>query len=71
LEGQADSRYSEVIEKLEEYRTWGVENIWVVDAPNRRLALYSAIGLQNVSSLTLPRYSFEITAADLFSGISQ
>ena len=66
-----DDRYSEVIEKLEEYQAWGVENIWVVDAPNRRLALYSAIGLQNVSSLTLPQYSFEITAVDLFSGIPQ
>jgi len=66
-----DDRYSVLIEKLEEYRTWGVPHIWVVDGPNRRFSIYSEAGLESVSSLGIPQYSFEITASDLFSRASQ
>lgn len=66
-----DDRYSVLIEKLEEYRKWGVVHIWVVDGPNRKFSIYSEAGLQNVPALQIPRYSFEITASDLFSRVSQ
>jgi Uma2 family endonuclease len=59
------------MEKLGEYRRWGVSHIWVVDGINRRLSVYSDAGLQHVASLVLPEYSFEIAAADLFSSIAK
>jgi Uma2 family endonuclease len=64
-----DDRYSDVIEKLEEYRKWGVPHIWLVDPHKKRLSVYNASGLQDVPSLTLPEYNFEIPAQALFSGL--
>ncbi len=64
-----DERYHVLMEKLEEYRVWGVPNIWVVDPLARRLALYTASGLQYVSSLALADYPFELTPAALFSDL--
>jgi hypothetical protein len=46
-----------------------VPNIWVVDPLNKRLALYTALGLQNVSSLALADYPFELTPGILFSDL--
>ncbi len=64
-----DDRHHDLMEKLEEYRAWGVLNIWVVDPHSKRLSLYTASGLQNVSSLALPDYAFELTPAELFSDL--
>ena len=55
------------MQKLEEYRVWGVQNIWVIDPQTQRFSLYTEIGFQNVSSFSLPSYSFQLTRADLFS----
>jgi len=59
------------MEKLSEYRRWGVPRIWVVDETNQRLSVYSDAGLQHVASLVLPEYSFEIAASDLFNNIAK
>ncbi|MDP8982906.1 MAG: Uma2 family endonuclease [Acidobacteriota bacterium] len=64
-----DDRYPDVIGKLEEYRTWGVPNIWLVDPHKKRLGVYTVSGLQDVSSLTLPEFNFEIPARALFAGL--
>jgi Uma2 family endonuclease len=64
-----DDRHHDLMEKLEEYRVWGVQNIWVVDPHGKRLALYTAAGLHYVSSLALPDYPFELTATVLFSDL--
>jgi Uma2 family endonuclease len=64
-----DDRYHDLMEKLEEYRIWGVANIWVVDPLAKRLALYTASGLQYVSSLALADYPFELTPSVLFSDL--
>ena len=62
-----DDRFSEIMEKLEEYRAWGIPNIWFVDPWARKLNVYGASGLVQVESLNLPEYNFQITAADLFA----
>jgi Uma2 family endonuclease len=62
-----DDRHSDLMQKLEEYRAWGVPNIWVIDPNTRKFALYTERGLENASSLSLPEYSFQLTPADLFS----
>jgi Uma2 family endonuclease len=64
-----DDRHYDLMEKLEEYRAWGVPNIWVVDPYSKRLSLYTASGLQNVSSLALAGYPLELTPAALFSDL--
>lgn len=62
-----DDRHSDLMQKLEEYRVWGVPNIWVIDPQTRRFSLYSEIGLQNVSSFSLAGYPFQLIPSDLFS----
>ena len=64
-----DERYSELMLKLEEYRQWGVPNIWVIDPHTGRFSAYNELGVQNVSSLILSDYSFQLTPTELFSQI--
>jgi Uma2 family endonuclease len=64
-----DDRHSDLMQKLEEYLTWGIANIWVVDPITKRFSAYSHLGLQNVSSFTLPDYPFQLTPSDLFSDL--
>lgn len=64
-----DDRHHDLMTKLEEYRVWGVPNIWVVDPYSKRLSLYTESGLQNVSSLALAEYPLELTPAALFSDL--
>jgi Uma2 family endonuclease len=61
-----DDRFSDVLEKLAEYRKWGVPHIWVVDPHRRTLASYDAGVLAQVDRLTLPGYPLEV-GGDLFS----
>ena len=64
-----DERHPNLMQKLEEYRVWGVPNIWVVDPGNKRLAFYNEAGLQYVSSLAVAGYPFELTPGVLFSDL--
>jgi Uma2 family endonuclease len=64
-----DDRHHNLMQKLEEYRVWGVPNIWVVDPLAKRLALYTSSALQYVSSLALADYPFELTPSVLFSDL--
>jgi Uma2 family endonuclease len=64
-----DDRYYDLMEKLEEYRVWGVPNIWVVDPMAKRFSIYADFGVQNVSTFALSDYPFELTPAALFSDL--
>lgn len=64
-----NDRYSDLMQKLEEYRTWGVANIWIVDPANKRFSVYTDLGLQNVSSLQLPGYPLVLTQAELLADL--
>jgi Uma2 family endonuclease len=61
-----DDRYSDVLEKLAEYRHWGVPHIWVIDPHRRTFASYDAGALLTVSTLTLPGHPLEL-GNDLFA----
>lgn len=61
-----DDRHMDVMQKLEEYRNWGVPHIWVIDPSLKRFSMYTDLGLQNVSSLSLQDYPFQLTPAELF-----
>ncbi len=64
-----DDRYIDLIQKLDEYREWGVPHIWVVDPLTKRFSMYTELGLQNVSSLSLPDYPFQLTPSELFANL--
>ena len=64
-----DDRHSDLMQKLEEYRDWGVANIWVIDPSAKRFSLYTERGLENVSSLSLSDYPFQLTPAELFADL--
>jgi Uma2 family endonuclease len=64
-----DDRHLDLMQKLEEYRVWGVSNIWVVNPISKRLSIYTEFGLQNVTSLALRDYPLELTPAVLFSDL--
>jgi Uma2 family endonuclease len=64
-----DDRHSDLMQKLEEYRTWGVQNIWIVDPATKRFSVYTELGLQNVSSFNLAGYPFQLTQPELFADL--
>ena len=64
-----DDRHSDFMQMLEEYLAWGVANIWVADPITKRFSAYTHLGLQNVSSLSLPDYAFQLTPSGLFSDL--
>jgi Uma2 family endonuclease len=64
-----DDRYLDLMEKLEEFRQWGIPHIWVIDPSAQKFSIYSELGLHNVSSFALPEYSFQLTPAELFANL--
>jgi len=64
-----DDRYVDLMEKLEEYRKWGVPHIWVIDPVSKRFSIYTDLGLQNISSFALAEYAFQLTPGELFADV--
>ena len=64
-----DDRYLDLMQKLEEYRVWGVLHIWVIDPLAKRFSMYTELGLQGVSSLSLAEYPIQLTPAELFADL--
>jgi Uma2 family endonuclease len=60
-----DDRLSEVREKLEEYKTWGVAHVWLVDPHSRRMYTCEA-GLVETQLLKISELGVEVTGADIF-----
>jgi Uma2 family endonuclease len=60
-----DDRMAAVREKLEEYRAWGVQHVWLVDPYQRRLYTCDA-GLAEVGSFRVPELDLDITPAEIF-----
>ena len=64
-----DEKYTELLEKLEDYRTWGIPNIWVVDPWRKRLSVFDQSGLRNVDALSLPEQKFETGVDELLKDL--
>jgi Uma2 family endonuclease len=60
-----DDRLTEVREKLEEYRAWGVPHVWLVDPHSRRLYSCDA-GLRVVPSFMVGELDVEVTPDQVF-----
>ncbi len=62
-----DDRLDAMLQKLEEYRTWGVEHIWLIEPELKRMHVYHDGSLTAVSRLELPQFSFAVTAGEVFA----
>ena len=60
-----DDRLTEVRDKLEEYKAWGVAHVWLVDPHSRRMYTCET-GLVETQSLKISELGVEITGADIF-----
>jgi Uma2 family endonuclease len=54
-----DDRHSELTERLEDYRRWGVSHVWLVDPQLKRLYEYTEAGLLQLGALRLTEFEFE------------
>jgi Uma2 family endonuclease len=61
-----DDRLGAMLQKLEEYRAWGVRHVWLVEPDLRRMHVYDQGSLTEVSRLELPQFGFAVTATELF-----
>jgi Uma2 family endonuclease len=60
-----DDRLTEVREKLDEYRAWGVPHVWLADPYSRRL--YTCEDrLNEAAALRIPELGIEVSPADVF-----
>ena len=64
-----EDRFTEILEKLDEYRNWGVAHVWLVDPQFRRFCIYGSSGLAEVMVLELPEYGVALTPSEVFSEI--
>lgn len=63
-----DDRHEDLLTKLEQYRAWGIENVWVVEPELRKFHVYDSRGLTEVAAFELP--NLRIDAAELFARAS-
>lgn len=63
-----DDRHEELLRKLEGYRVWGVENIWVIEPELQKFHVFDSRGLTEVKAFELP--NLRIGAAELFAEAS-
>jgi Uma2 family endonuclease len=61
-----DDRYTEIVEKLEEYRKWGAVHVWLVDPWLRKLYVYSKTGLNEVPAFEIPELEARIPSSEIF-----
>jgi Uma2 family endonuclease len=58
-------RLAAVRSKLDEYRTWGVPHVWLVDPYLRKLYTCDA-GLTDVATLRVPELDLELRPEHIF-----
>ena len=66
-----DDRYTELLQKLDEYHGWGVQHVWVVDPWLERLSIYDGSGLRQAAEVGLPGIDRRIGIAELIRGLKE
>jgi Uma2 family endonuclease len=61
-----DDRVNDLLQKLEEYRVWGVRHIWLVEPELKQIHIYQNGSLHRVAGFELPQFGFGVTAEELF-----
>lgn len=65
-----DDRHEELLRKLDQYRDWGVQHIWIVQPELKKLHVYDARGLTEVRQFELADRGIQIAADQLFAEAS-
>ena len=65
-----DERYPRLLEKLEEYRRWGVPHIWVVEPQMQRFQVYADGSLTSVEKFEVSERGFALSVSELFDYVS-
>jgi len=60
-----DDRLTKVLQKLEEYRTWGVAHVWLVDPQGKHMYIWTG-ALTEVTAFPIPEFNASILPNDLF-----
>jgi Uma2 family endonuclease len=61
-----DDRMAETLDKLREYRRWGVAHVWLVDPDARVLYSFAEDALKQTSRLAIPEFSTELSREQVF-----
>jgi Uma2 family endonuclease len=61
-----DDRMAEMLDKLREYRRWGVRHVWLVDPDARVLYSFTEDGLKETPRLAIPEFSTELSREQVF-----
>jgi Uma2 family endonuclease len=61
-----DDRQTALIAKLEDYRVWGVQHLWLVDPQKRKLQIYENRALQDVIAFEIPEFDIRIPSKRVF-----
>ena len=61
-----EDRYTDLLEKLEEYRQWGAAHVWLLDPWLRKASVYRSGSLEEADVLPIPEQGVEIRAVALF-----
>ncbi|MBI1357214.1 MAG: hypothetical protein GC160_22975 [Acidobacteria bacterium] len=64
-----DDRMDDVLNKLDDYRAWGVRHIWLVQPSGRRLLAFEGKTLRETEALEAPEIGARITAERLFDSV--
>jgi hypothetical protein len=62
---ERSARMSEVMEKLQENKDWGVVHVWLVDPQHKELYEFGN-GLREVSSFQIPEVALDLPASEIF-----
>ena len=60
-----DDRMSETLNKLSEYRAWGVRHVWLVDPDTRSLYRYGDSGLSETDAFQLSEFEVRIAVTGI------
>ena len=60
-----DDDETELVNKLGEYRHWGVRYVWLTDPYAEKLHMFGSEGLREVREFAVPEYDLLITKDDL------
>ena len=61
-----DDRVNDLLQKLAEYRSWGVRHIWLVEPELKQIHVYENGSLTRVPRFELEQFGFAVTAEELF-----
>ena len=61
-----DDRMSEVLDKLDEYERWGVQQIWLIDPHRRQFSTFHGGRLYPADALAISELGVTVAQEDLF-----